>query len=164
MIGICDADTQTTLLKERKLTLKQAVDLCKAAENASYQGRALRPEAVHKLSSTKPKNSKGKAPGQTHSKGRPYVPPRDPRDTGPRECKYCGKIHIMKKELCPAWGKTCTSCKRDNHFAVKCTEKRLRKVHLVDEVKEGSDEEWINAVHTKGSTQLKCRMLVAGKK
>ena len=163
VIGIRDADTQTTLLKERKLTLKQTVDLCKAAENASYQGRALRPEAVHKLSSTKPKSSKGKPPGHTHGKGRPYVPPRDPRDTGPRECKYCGRIHMTKKELCPAWGKTCTSCKRDNHFAVKCTEKRFRRVHLVDEVEEGSDEEWINAVHTKGSTQLKCRMLVEGK-
>ena len=57
VIGIRDADRQTTLLKMHKLTLKQAVDLCKAAENASYQGRALRPDAVHKLSSTKPKNS-----------------------------------------------------------------------------------------------------------
>ena len=123
LIGIGDADTQTTLLKECKLTLKQAVDLCKAAENASYQGCALRPDAVHKLSSKKPKNSKDKPPGHTHG----------PCDTGPRECKYCGKIHIMKKELCPAWGRTCTSCKRDNYFAVKCTEKRLRKVHLVDE-------------------------------
>ena len=71
MIGIRDADRQTTLLKMHKLTLKQAVDLCKAAENASYQGRALRPDAVHKLSSTKPKNSKGKPPGHTHGKGRP---------------------------------------------------------------------------------------------
>ena len=33
-----------------------------------------------------------------------------------RKCKFCNKSHIMKKELCPAGGKTCNACKGRNHF------------------------------------------------
>ena len=45
--------TQTSLLKQHSLTLQQAINLCKAAENASTQGKALRPETVHKVTSAK---------------------------------------------------------------------------------------------------------------
>ena len=26
------------------------------------------------------------------------------------KCRYCGKIHLFKKELCPAYGKICGKC------------------------------------------------------
>lgn len=38
-----------------------------------------------------------------------------------RECWNCGRKHeYHKKELCPAYGKTCMKCHKLNHFAAKC--------------------------------------------
>ena len=38
-----------------------------------------------------------------------------------RECWNCGHKHeYYKRELCPAYGNTCTKCHKLNHFAVKC--------------------------------------------
>ena len=38
-----------------------------------------------------------------------------------RECWNCGrKREYYKRELCPAYGKTCTKCHKLNRFAVKC--------------------------------------------
>ena len=35
-----------------------------------------------------------------------------------KSCKYCGKMH--SKRNCPAYGKTCQKCGRDNHFKSVC--------------------------------------------
>ncbi|XP_044179770.1 uncharacterized protein LOC122961215 [Acropora millepora] len=59
-----------------------------------------------KESSKKPKTTKGND--------------RDPRDQLSTECKYCGNKHERKRDKCPAYGKTCSSCGKTNHFAAKC--------------------------------------------
>ena len=33
-----------------------------------------------------------------------------------RECRYCGRRHAPKKEMCPAYGKTCNNCWAKDHF------------------------------------------------
>ena len=44
------------------------------------------------------------------------------------KCKYCGKQHKLKKEECPAFGKTCLNCKGRNHFSpLKMTLRSSRK-------------------------------------
>ena len=70
----------------------------------------------------------------------------------------------MKKPECPAWGKTCSLCKRKNHFTKKCTAqektRKIRKhVHQVT-APYGSDNEWIHTLSNDSERQLKCRMLV----
>ena len=37
-----------------------------------------------------------------------------------KTCKYCGKMHPMQKELCPAYGKFCSKCGKPNHFSTVC--------------------------------------------
>ena len=72
------------------------------------------------------------------------------------DCKSCGRKHIRKKEDCPAWGKSCSKCGMQNHFAVKCRNKAKRQTfHAVYEnnVPEvfddySSAEEYIFAVET----------------
>lgn len=49
------------------------------------------------------------------------------------ECHYCGQMHARQR--CPAYGKTCTNCKKPNHFAKVCRSKN------VNEVQANSDEE-----------------------
>ena len=44
--------------------------------------------------------------------------PQSSSHSGIRDCKYCGSNHQRKQ--CPAFGKTCKSCGKKNHFAKKC--------------------------------------------
>ena len=48
------------------------------------------------------------------------------------KCKFCSKIHVIKKESCPACGKSCDACEGKNHFknSERCP-KSKRKVHGV---------------------------------
>ncbi|KAL8581862.1 hypothetical protein ACOMHN_010236 [Nucella lapillus] len=101
VLGIRDCNTQTELLKIRDLNLTTCIDTCRATENAMLQGKAMNfqdsPEEVHKLK----------------TEFRP--------DTMLKECKFCGTRHRLKKEECPAYGKTCFRCSGRNHFGRKCT-------------------------------------------
>ena len=75
---------------------------------------------INKRGATKPK-SKGKW---------------EPIQAG--ECHFCGNAHEFKKELCPAYGKRCNKCGKDNHFAKKCQQKssQQKKVNTVEESSE----------------------------
>lgn len=151
LLGIRDTVIQTALLKERNLTLKTCIDICKANENAAVHSQAIKPEVVNAVSA----KSRKKRPNNKVS-----------------DCKFCGRRHILKKELCPAFGKKCRICKEDNHFAIKCP-KRINlansdKKHVKQIVQESSDDdyEWINIVHDDQeyinsiSKDVKCRMIV----
>ena len=37
------------------------------------------------------------------------------------KCKFCGTEHVWKKELCPAFNKTCSNCGKLNHFRKQCS-------------------------------------------
>ena len=52
-----------------------------------------------------------------------------------RECWNCGRRHeFHKRELCPAYGKTCNKCRKPNHFAAKCRSKsNTKSVKSVDD-------------------------------
>ena len=39
------------------------------------------------------------------------------------ECQFCGECHEFRKELCPAYGKRCSKCGRENHNAKNVPEK-----------------------------------------
>ena len=41
-------------------------------------------------------------------------------------CEYCGKIHRWGQRYCPAYGQTCGSCGKVNHFATAC-KSRIRR-------------------------------------
>ena len=62
-----------------------------------------------------------------------------------KDCNFCGKKHQWGKQHCPAYGKTCNRCRRNNHFAMKCqstSTKRYpkQKVHNVKETQESDSE------------------------
>ena len=64
------------------------------------------------------------------------------------QCKFCGRKHQCKKELCPAYGKKCKNCGKSNHFAIKCT-KREKKTYQVDD-----DTDSVESVDMVKSEQL----------
>nr|XP_058966743.1 uncharacterized protein LOC131793346 [Pocillopora verrucosa] len=87
-----------------------------------------------------------------------YKTPKAPRQNGkgPKdqlsaECKYCGKRNERKRDKCPAFGKTCSSCGKPNHFAAKCfknsrefkkcsQKSKRKKVNQLDDISDSSSE------------------------
>ena len=69
----------------------------------------------------------------------------------------------MKKELCPAWGKICSACKKRSHFAVKCTKKRPKKnLHLVKCDSESEDAEFLSAGNKQPEMIIQAEMIIKG--
>ena len=159
VVGVHDKNTQASLLKEHALTLDNAINICKAAEHAEAQSKTMQGGTAAATAVCKVK-----------VKGQP----------GERICKFCGKSHPFKKELCPAWGQTCRSCQGQNHFSGQCPKKKQKgyvkkshskpkrkvstrkSVNYVDTDSDTSDsyEEWINSVN-KSDNLIKCQMIIA---
>ena len=148
LLGISDDKTREELLSTHDLTLSKTIEICRAKEAASLHMKALKSDEINKVthSSNKKKKSgdgKHKAKGKSgdHGKGkrgRKENPGKeksgetsDPRATK-RKCLFCSQVHLMRKELCPAWGKTCTACGGKNHFQAssKC---KHHSVHTIVE-------------------------------
>jgi hypothetical protein len=162
VLGVRDDDTREALLKERGLKLKTCIDICRAAQSASVNNRAMRSEAVARVSDREKPRRKGKM----------------------QECKFCGKAHPMKLSECPAYGKDCAKCGEKDHFAIKCTkpnpgrkdgrygrkrDSRSGRVYKMAEYdrmsgseEEGSDTEFCKMVEVPKKTRrmIKCRMVV----
>ena len=167
VLGIHDRDTQKLLLREVKLTLETCINICKAAENATVQGKVLRSDAdttikrVREGRRTKPAASaqhKGKPKGRQYSGDSNAKKKPDNADAVVKECRYCGRTHQMIKEKCPAWGKTCDNCGGNNHFDAKCKKPKVRAVTLEDD-----NDYYLQNVTTKRKTRiLTAKMAVNG--
>ena len=94
VIGVRDNQTRKELLQVSKLTLKECIDTSRSYETSSHQLKEINQEEVSAITQSNEKKS------------------REIR------CKFCAKTHIWNKLGCPAWGKTCSNCGFQNHFAV----------------------------------------------
>ena len=180
VLGIRDSDTQTELLKVRKLTLEKCIDICRASENASIKNKVLHPESanVHKVGL-----GKSVVKHQKSDLSESYA--------NFNSCKFCGNKHYFRKDKCPAYGKTCSKCGKDNHFASKCPvtgkmksheksgarpKTRKKVVYQVIGLDESnssdsdakcSDVEWVNCTKTVDGTNkakdIKCNMVVGSR-
>ena len=99
VIGVRDNQTRKKLLQVSKLTLKECIDICRSYETSNHQLKEINQEEVSAITQSNEKKS------------------REIR------CKFCAKTHIWNKLKCPAWGKTCSNCGLQNHFAVACKTK-----------------------------------------
>ena len=153
VVGISDDATRARLLRERKLTLQRALEICRAAQSSKTQmgkitasaeqnASAYSDKAVHTLKPGKGKHQSTK-PGHSQSRHKQFG----------KACKYCGTWHDAGK--CPAYGKNCSKCGKNNHFASVCmsrtTEKaksktRPRKVHNLEESDDSDSDFFVNAV------------------
>ena len=108
-----------SLLQQKKLTLTEAVDVCKASEATSRRLRSMvgAADEVDALSQSPSTSSRGR---RSASKGRGRAA-RAPSNS--RRCSYCDRQHGGQKESCPAYGKTCRTCGKANHFASVCKSK-----------------------------------------
>ena len=130
VFGIRDAKTRERLLRESELTLERTDEMCHAAESMMSQMKVFEDSqgvTVNTLASGKEvKTAEG-----------------SPKPKRTRECWNCGRRHeFHKRELCPAYGKTCLKCKKLNHFAHKCRGKgSSSSIRIVNEEENGAEVE-----------------------
>ncbi|XP_057679220.1 uncharacterized protein K02A2.6 isoform X2 [Corythoichthys intestinalis] len=120
-----DVRVKERLLREMDLTLDKAVDICRAAEVAKSQLRAMRSaqpeasvEALHKVAAS---SEKGRV-GMTRQI-RPPIKSR-PQAANGDTCRKCGGTH--KPRQCPAFGVLCHNCNKKNHYAKVCSSSQKR--------------------------------------
>ena len=131
ILGVKDAYAQKLMLQKqgRNLTLNDAIDICRATEATKTQLKDIgENQNVHKVTHRQKPTTGAAMKNQGLRPNKPKLPTLSPQII---TCKYCGGQHERKKELCPAWGKRCSKCKKLNHFASSCLSRR--EVHLVED-------------------------------
>ena len=139
ILGVIDRDVQETLLKERNISLERTIDICRAAENAKSQCKAIRPAEVNKIDKSRNVERRNNAPWRRNQQRQ--HDPHNPQANSPG-CHYCGGKH-QSYETCPAKGQTCNFCLKPNHFEKVCRRKKQadRQVQQIDEDARNSSEE-----------------------
>ena len=103
VIGITHNQIWARLLRQAKLIGQNALDICRSSEQANIQLQQMDPtESAHYTKS--PQHG-----GKDQGKG------KGGRNRMIRNCTYCGGSH--PKGRCPACGKSCSKCQRQNHLA-----------------------------------------------
>lgn len=146
--GIIDQELKTKLLREENLTLDKCINICKASELSQTQLKTIEAEAkVNVVKVTENQNQqkqkkKGKQQGGKNQYGtqprgasqssqsfqsfqpssskssQQMAAPQQNQQQQRKPCQRCNKFHPMNQ--CPAWGKKCSKCGKQNHFAYVC--------------------------------------------
>ena len=131
ILGIHYKDTRRRLLSTKDLTLEKTISICRSEETATLTIRDIQKQAsdVHRI------EKKAQHSVRTIA------------------CKYCGKTHQRKKEICPAWGTRCKSCGKNNNFASKCMRKP-KKSHQIEDARDSDLAESIEHIDIEAIDQL----------
>ena len=103
VFGVRDIAVKERLLRENGLSLKRALDLCRAAESSKQRIRVMTEADSSGNVDVHPVKIQN---GRLHNKA---------GETFSLDCGYCGGRHI--KGQCPDYGKKCSKCSGYNHFA-----------------------------------------------
>ncbi|XP_072021152.1 uncharacterized protein [Amphiura filiformis] len=128
VLGVTDHAIRARLLREDKLTLTRAMDMCRTSEITAAQLEKLNSSSSDQVNYTRgsgrPNRSYEKNSRPNFRSGPPQAPRQRPNTTATgMKCKYCGGEHERIKEKCPAYGQQCRKCKKQNHFSRVCRKK-----------------------------------------
>ena len=142
--GVNNDTVRARLLRESELSLETCIDICRAAEISSAHLKVLTEEkVVHvvKLSEEPDKSAMKKEEKEYMRAG----------TAGINLCQFCGYRH--KRGRCPAFGKNCNVCHKQNNFAKVCKATATTKeVHIVGN--ESARDEQPFFIGTIGSKQV----------
>lgn len=133
MFSITDTILKARLMREQEdLPLHRLINICRAYEITLGQVRDMCSSAGPTPLSVNKLHSGGGSYNNSKSKTLQTSMESNKWSGGMKECKFCDTRHVLRKEDCPAWGKTCLYCKRQNHFASKCLKKTRSRIHVVE--------------------------------
>lgn len=127
--GIFYKNLKDRLLREDNLTLEKCIKMCKTSELAEHQIKTMNPENKIDVVKNKGfgynKNANKFNKSKECENSRFYGNNKSNKSTNSKAsnntnvfCGRCGKSHF--KFSCPAYGKTCLRCKKQNHFSKMC--------------------------------------------
>uniref|UniRef100_T1I8U0 Reverse transcriptase domain-containing protein n=1 Tax=Rhodnius prolixus TaxID=13249 RepID=T1I8U0_RHOPR len=117
-----DAEAQQNLLKQTKeQSLEEIIALCRAAEMGKTYKREISNNNNNNELTSEVNYTRKFANKQTKK----IKHKLQNTDVKYYDCKKCGTKH--KPRSCPAFKKTCSFCKRQNHFEVGCFLKNRKK-------------------------------------
>ena len=161
--GIRDKKAQAKMLDCRGPDLETVIDIARTCEATEHHLKTISQTSdVHAVNSDKSYKK-----NKLFTKRKPTT-----QSDNVKRCLFCMKEHVMRKESCPAWGKTCNTCKKTGHFkgSKMCKSGGKKHVHaLYDESETDSSDteelcgvESINNVQNTGKA-VYCTMLVGEK-
>ena len=125
--GIENDKLRRSLLREDKLTLQKAIELCQISELSEQRMKELTTtSAVHEVTyprkkdpSNRQRQQRQQASNNRKESGKnPQMAKSNDEEHRQRQCSYCGNVH--KQKNCPAYGKKCRACGKLNHFERVC--------------------------------------------
>ncbi|XP_067687858.1 uncharacterized protein [Haliotis asinina] len=138
--GIASDALRERLLREDDLTLDKTITMCRAAEASKVQVKELHPldpQPVHSVEQQSKSGRRKSNRKKSQSSGSRSIEQSD-------TCGYCGFTHAPRK--CPASGKSCDKCGKQNHFARVCRSKNQSSKSKVHFVENTQDELFVDSV------------------
>lgn len=184
VIGVADKKLQSRLLETTALTYDTAVEKCRTTEATKEQTTNLNQiVTVNEVRYTQKQPNyaqhqqkfKGKREIQPHrqsSNNNNTYMNRSPLNSETQEnynrnnCTYCGYKHRPRE--CPAYGKSCNTCNRKNHFSSVCKSRNISTLNIVNDNDDNNDslsfenqefyigsiERFVNTAETDNGTGL----------
>ena len=109
--GVRDSSLRKKLLQVPALRLEKCIDMCRSTEATSTQLEAMSAQNSH--APPPPEVNFVKKP----SKGADKL-------SFVKDCRFCDQTHEKERSKCPAFGKIYSACQKENHFALKCSQKK----------------------------------------
>ena len=138
VLGVLDTELSEKLQLKPDLTLESAVQEARQYEPVKSQLSEQRQSSVDALQGRRgggsdQRNRRGGGAGSAHRGGSSHIQGRGGSTQGGGKqqeaiCSRCGRQHY--RQVCPAQGKKCKKCGRNNHFAAVC---RTKIVSAIDE-------------------------------
>ncbi|KAJ8030205.1 hypothetical protein HOLleu_26545 [Holothuria leucospilota] len=159
--GIRNNSLRKTLLKETKLTLVKAVELCSVHEKTEAHLKSFDKvnisESVDYVSKKHGNTSRTRSRPKSTSESKSGQNPSSSKGSSSIscKCKWCGKNVRHKRHECPANGMECFKCHKIGHFAAVCRSKsddsgkntnRGQQRERVNEIEEFSDSDFLGEV------------------
>lgn len=134
LLGIADTATRKILLQRKNLKLETAIDISRSSEVTASQMQVIGDDpAIHSVEKSHGRKQRTKSPR------------RQPERENLIKCKFCRKTHRRTTEECPAYGKMCKKCGKENHFAICCKKGSMNKKEIYNVESEASAENQIES-------------------
>lgn len=148
VLGVVDKKLQTRLLETTPLTYDTAVEKCRTSEMTKEQTSKMNQIIAVNEVRTTPKQSYNPQQQQKFKEKRDTQQYRQSNSNNTQtsrsqfngetqelynknNCSYCGYKH--KPRECPAYGKSCNSCSRKNHFSSVCKSRIVSTLNMNDD-------------------------------
>ena len=145
--GTKHSKVKSKLLSEGSdLSLEKAIDIARSFEINQRQLSDMSSSSKEDPNINALRKSKPYKPRKPESQ--PVKPKQDFKPSAKpkqKSCTRCGYNHTGQQK-CHALGKTCTKCKRKNHFAKMCMTKKDWKVHQIESTDDSDDDYDFDAV------------------